>query len=269
MLRIGPPADRPLLVGLWGCGHVGQQVAEGIAAGWAGQTRVVGVLARHESPELERTAALLGARPCTRLDNFLATGPDVVLEAASAAGLAELGPRILEAGRDLVALSPSCLFDPAVEARLREATETSGRGLLIPFGSADGLELIRAVLQDGVSAVRLTIFWKPNPDLHPYTGGGEPQEVFVGTARGAGQLYPRHLNFVVTIALNGLGLDQTAVRILVDPNAEHNTVYELEVEARTTAIRARVELRRPTGQRGRLAALSGIAALKELSEQRS
>jgi aspartate dehydrogenase len=264
MLTIGPPAAEPLAVGLWGCGSIGQQIAEQVAAGQGGRVRIVGVLARETSAGLAECAALVGAQPCTSLDALLRLGPKVVLEAASAEGLAEQGPAILEAGVDLIALSPSCLFDAAVEARFRAAVRKSGRTLLIPPASAVGVDHLLANRDDELRSVRLIITWHPNPRVVPYSGQGEVQEVFVGTAREAGRLHPRTLNFVVTIALAGLGLDRTEVQIRLDPRATQ-TSYRLVLDAATTGLQAEVELRRPDGRRGRTAALSALATLRQLS----
>jgi aspartate dehydrogenase len=267
LLAIGPRAKEPLRVGLWGCGELGKQVAEGIRAGHAGKVQVVGVFARRHSPDLAETAASLGAQPCTDLEAFLRLRPSVVLEVARAAGLAGLGPRMLEAGVDLIALSPSCLFDEAVEARFQLAADASGRSLMIPSASADGVDLLLANRRHELRGVRLTITWRPNDELPPYTGRGELQEIFVGSAREAGRLYPRQLNFVVTLALAGLGLDGTEVRILLDPEAR-STRYVLEVAAAATGLRAEVELRRPTARRGRTAVLSGLQMLRQLAGER-
>ena len=264
MLTIGPRVKEPLPVGLWGCGELGKQVAEGVRAGRAGNVRVVGVLARRRSPDLLETAAGLGAEPCTDLDEFLRLGPSVVLEVARAAGLAELGPTIVERGVDLIALSPSCLFEEEVEARFRRAADASGHSLLIPSASAVGVDMLLANRRDELRSVRLTITWRPNEELPPYTGNGEPQEVFAGSAREVGRRFPRHLNFVITIALAGLGLDGTEVRIQLDPEAR-STRYRLEVDAAASGLRAEVELRRPTARRGRTAVLSGLQMLRQLS----
>lgn len=264
MLKISPKTTVPLRVGLWGCGDLGKQVAEGIRAGQGGNVRAVGVLASRRSQDLLETAASLGAEPCTSLDDFLALGPAVVLEVARAGPLAELGPKILEAGADLIALSPSCLFDEAVEARFKQAADASGRSMLMPSASAAGIDFLQATRTDLVRSVRLTINWRPGDDLPPYTGSGEPQEVFAGSAREVGRRYPRHLNFVITIALAGLGLDATDVRIQLDPRARF-THYRLEIDAGATGLKAEVELRRPDGRRGRLAVLSGLETLRGMA----
>lgn len=267
MFTIGPRPEEPLRVGLWGCGELGKQVAEGIREGKAGNVRVVGVFARRRTPDLLETAASLDAEPTTDLEAFLRLRPSVVLEVARAAPLAELGPRILEAGVDLIALSPSCLFDDEVEARFQRAAEASGRTLIIPSASAVGIDLLLANRRDDLRSVRLTITWRPNDELPPYTGKGEPQEVFVGSAREVGRRFPRHLNFVVVVALAGLGLDATEVRIKLDP-AARGTSYVIEVDAAATGLRAEVELRRPTARRGRTAVLAGLQALRQLAGER-
>ena len=267
MLTIGSRPKEPLRVGLWGCGELGKQVAEGIRAGRAGHVQVVGVFAHRRSPDLLETAAGLGAEPCTELADFLRSRPSVVLEVARAAALAELGPAILEAGVDLIAISPSCLFDAEVEARFQRAADASGRTLMIPSASATGVDILLANRRDDHRSVRLTITWRPTDELPPYTGRGEPQDVFVGTAREAGRHYPRQLNFVVTTALAGLGLDGTEVRIVLDPSAR-NTGYTIEVDAAATGLRAEVELRRPANLRGRTAALSGLQMLRQLTGER-
>jgi aspartate dehydrogenase len=169
----------------------------------------------------------------------------------------------MERGVDVIGLSPACLLDPAVEARFAAAAAASGRRLLIPPGSADGVETLLAARRDNLRSARLTLYWKPTPQ-NPYTGQGEPQEIFVGTAREAGLKYPLNANFVVALARAGLGLDRTEVRINLDRDAENNH-YLLEAIADGVELRAAVQLRRPSGRSGRMAALSGIEALDQLA----
>jgi aspartate dehydrogenase len=266
MLGIGPPVGRPLRMGLWGCGKVGGQIAEGLQAGQGGNVQVVGVLARSASERLTETAASLGAQACTSPEALLELRPEVVVEAATAQALAELGPGMVEAGVTLVALSPVCLVEPEVQARFRAAAEAGGGCLLLPPGSADGIEFLRAIRTDELRSVRLRVFWKPTPQ-HPYTGSGQPQEIFAGTAREAAQRFPLTTNFVVALSLAGLGPQATKVHVLLDPNAE-NTHYELEAIAAGGELRAAVQLRRPSGQSGRLAALSGLEAIRQLAAGR-
>lgn len=264
MLHVGALAQPLLTVGLLGCGNIVGQMAEGILAGRAGNVRVVGVLGRGPSERLTALAERLGARPCLALDELLALRPQVVVEAASAEALAQLGPRVLEAGVDLMGLSPACLVDREVERRFEQAAASAGRSLLLPPGSADGIDWLLSARHDLLEPVRVTVTWRVNPEAPPYTGDGEPMEVFRGSAREAGQRYNRVLNFVVAIALAGSGLDDTQVRILLDPR-EQNTGYVLEARAAWSRLRTEVVLGRPGGKGGWLAGRSALAALRRMS----
>lgn len=259
MLVLAPPSTAPVRVGLWGCGNVGSQIGEGLRAGRGGNTDVVGVLARSRSSRLLKLADGLGAVACTSLDELLELRPQVVVEAASADGLAELGPRIINAGADLIALSPSCFIRPEVEAAFRAAVEQTGRAVYLPAGSADGLELMLAARCDELKSVRLTITWLPGPRTPAYTGDGGPEEIFAGSVREGNQRFKHALNFTVAVALAGLGLDRTELRIQLDPTAPC-TFYELEADGGAAGLRARVELR----QRVRLASFSAVETLARL-----
>jgi len=264
MQVLSPLNRRPVRVALWGCGHVGGQLAEGIVDGYGGNVTLCAVWGRTKSDQLLKIAASLEARPCTDLDAVLATSPELMVQASTAASLAEFGPRILEAGVDLIALSPACLCDPVVEDQFRQVTQATGRRLWIPSGSADGIEWLLATRHDKLGSVHLTVTWPSTDEFPEYSGSGEPQEVFAGTARQAAKAFPHMLNFVVAIGLAGLGLDKTSVLVQIDPTV-HNICYRLEAKAWATDFRTEVVLRRPDNRRGRLASLSGLAALRLLS----
>jgi len=69
-------AEAKLPVGLIGFGSIGQQVAQGIASGAAGDATLIGILVREPRPR-EAAAPIF-----TDFTAFLATTPRVVLEAA-------------------------------------------------------------------------------------------------------------------------------------------------------------------------------------------
>jgi aspartate dehydrogenase len=264
VLRLGHCDGPPLRVGLIGAGHVGRAIAEGCVAGRAGNVLLVGVFTRHHSRFVAGGRRPVPVPACGTIEELLEYRPDVVVEAASAAALAELGPRVLAGGAAIVALSASCLSDPKVERQFRSLVTKTKRNLYIPSGAADGIEFLLATRNGDLQSVELTVTWATNGEVPGYKGTGDPQQVFDGSARDAARLYPRQLNFVVTVGLAGLGLDKTRVRVLLDPKAAH-TYYRLEAIAKAYELRTTVELPRHDGRRGRLAALSGLQALRELS----
>ncbi|MFI5386547.1 MAG: aspartate dehydrogenase domain-containing protein [Fimbriimonadales bacterium] len=251
-------------VAVWGLGNVGTQIVEASVRD-PRLLRLVAILARANAwPSTDARADVPNVETISQLG---ALGPDVVVETASAAALAEQGHLVLEAGIDLLALSCSALCDPAVEERLGQAATRSGSRLLIAPAAGLGTDFLRAAQRGQLRRVRLTVFWGPSPEMPGSGLQPRPSLLFKGSAREAGLLFPRRINFGVGIALAGLGLDATEVRCYLDARATHMR-YRLQASATMFKIDAAVESLRPDGRRGRLAALSAIETLRNLAVEK-
>jgi aspartate dehydrogenase len=97
-----------------------------------------------------------------------------------------------------------------------------GTPLLIPSGAIAGIDGLLAARTAGLNEVRYTSV-KP-----PAAWMGTPAEqlvsnsktiLFEGTAREAALAYPKNVNVGITVALAGLGMDETRVRLVSDPAA--------------------------------------------------
>mgnify|MGYP006268663863 CR=1 FL=1 len=211
--------------GIVGYGRIGQRLAQ----------RLPGAVAILVRPG-ER-AAPAGAAACRSLDVLLDLRPEVVVECASAAALAEIGPAVLAAGIDLVPLSLTALADPAIERRLLDAAEAGPGRLELAPGAIGTLDLLATAREEGLSRVvyrqiKSPAMWALTPaaalaDLASIRGR---TVFFRGSVRDVARRLPNNLNTSVGVALAGLGLDATEVELVADP-ALSETAHELEITA--------------------------------------
>lgn len=259
--RTGPGAGGA--IGLIGYGAVGRELARrigaGAPAGEAGGQTIIGILTEDTGPGSLPPPALY----CPTLDALLARRPDIVVEAASVEALAALGPGILAAGIDLLALSVAAFARGEVEAALLAAARQGPARILLASGAIAGLDAISAARIGGLDEVVLTQR-KPPAGLLPPDEARTLTEAVVladGTAREAALKFPRNANIAACLGLAGIGLDRTRVRVVADPAVRRNTV---ELSARGafgefSLVLANVPSDNP--RTSRLTCLSVLAAL--------
>lgn len=199
-------------VGLLGCGNIG-----GILARHAPPVEFVAAYDRN--PErAARIAAHLGARPCASFEEFIAGEFDLVVEAASVEALGSYAGAILEAGKDLLALSVGALAEPAERERLTAIARRRGRKIRIPSGALFGLDNAKIGRISGLDEVLLRTTKPPQAlqlDL------AERTLLFRGTARECIRHYPKNVNVAVALSL-AAGREAT-VELWADPAAQDNT----------------------------------------------
>jgi aspartate dehydrogenase len=256
----------PLRVGLIGLGAIGRGVAEMARAGKAGSTCVDAVLLRGEG---KRAAAdHYGIRAYTEAGAFLASGIDVVVEAAGAAAVAQHGQAVLDAGIDLIVASVGALSDPVLLERLGAAARQRGRRLLIPSGAIAALDAISAAALEDIDEVVHTTR-KPPAAFSAEQLGPEPLDgprlLYDGPARDGVRRFPENVNVAAAVSLAGIGLDRTLLRIFADPSVTRNT-HCVEVRGYFGRLELRIEnLPTANPKTGRLVALSIAKALRNLS----
>jgi aspartate dehydrogenase len=211
--------------GIVGYGRIGQRLA----------ARLPGAVAILLRPGERATSA--GAAACRSLDDFLAVRPEVAVECASAAALAELGPTLLGAGIDLVPLSLTALADPAVERRLLDAADAGPGRLELAPGAIGTLDLLATAREEGLQRVvyrqlKSPAMWALTPAaaLADLSAISTRTVIFRGSVREVARRMPNNLNTSVGVALAGLGLDATEAELVADP-ALRETAHELEVTA--------------------------------------
>ncbi|WP_432459442.1 SDR family oxidoreductase [Enterobacter hormaechei] len=132
----------------------------------------------------------------------------------------------------LASFTTGALADSALEQRLLAA----GGKLTLLSGAVAGIDGLAAAKEGGLE--RVTYQSRKSPaswrgsyaeqliDLNAVT---EEKVFFEGSAREAARLFPANANVAATVALGGVGMDDTRVQLMVDPATKRNT-HTLHVE---------------------------------------
>jgi aspartate dehydrogenase len=259
-----------LRVGLIGFGAIGRAVAERLHRGEAGTARVCAVLVRRPERISPEERAHYGDVFCADLGRFLHARLDWAVEAAGHAALRQWGTAVLDGGVNLMALSAGALADDAFRDELERCAVKSGRRVLVPSGGMGALDLLSSAALDRLDAVRLTTRKPPGALLPPeeasaVMASGKARLLFDGTAREAAPRFPENLNICSALALAGIGLDRTRVRVYADPAVKRNTH---RISARGATGSYQLTLRHVPSENpktGRVVALSVVKALRNLT----
>ena len=213
------PADGAAIIGY---GAITHEIVECLDR--LGDTgRIVGILDLPERLEaLNRNAA--GRFPVVgRLDELLALGPPMVVECAGHGAVHACAAEVLASGMDFLMASVGTLAEAEFAETLTRAA-APGTRLLIPAGAIAGVDGLLAARTAGLRAVTYSSLkppkaWAGTPaeDILDLAGTVHAMTFFEGTARQAALQYPQNANVGATVALAGLGLDATRVKLIADP----------------------------------------------------
>jgi aspartate dehydrogenase len=192
------------------------------------------VLLRETSNALKAVPS--SAAVATSLPDFIASKPDIVVEAAGQAAVGEYVPELLRSGIPVIVASTGALGDASLLHSLAESAGEGRATVTIPAGALGGLDYLVALRSVPDAQVRYTSRKPPAAwDAELRALRQDPQALaaefvlFEGAAAEAARRYPRNLNAGLTVAL-AAGADRTIVRAVADPAARHNT-HEIAVES--------------------------------------
>jgi aspartate dehydrogenase len=263
-------------LGIIGCGGIAELVLATLKRELPSPLAQLSILASPRSANkaqqmLDQLGAALAASRTvhTEIGGFVADKLDAVAECASHIAVRDHGARVLESGSDLIAISIGALADDSLRARLGDAAKAGGARLVLPPGAIGGIDALAAARLSGLEAVVYTgrkppKAWRGTPaeQLLALETLQEPAVFFEGSARQAAQHYPFNANVAATLALAGLGLDATQVRLVADPGIACN-VHEFAVRSACGDFTVRLN-GRASPDNARTSLLTGYSVAREI-----
>ncbi|MCM2129520.1 aspartate dehydrogenase [Larsenimonas rhizosphaerae] len=156
--------------------------------------------------------------------------PALVLECAGQPGLRAHGADVLRQGWSLAVISVGALADPTLYAELCRAAEQGSSRFEVLAGAVAGMDGLAAAREGGLDTVTYEARKAPRSwqgshadTLVALDRVTEPAVFFEGSAGEAALLFPANANVAATVALAGVGMEATTVRLVVDPHTTRNT----------------------------------------------
>ena len=241
---------------------------------------VAGYLAGHDNVEVSVAIVKRGADSRAR-DVFgsgvevanniddVSTRVDLAVDCAGHAALRQHGEAILSKGIDLISVSSGALADAGLHDRLATAAQRGKSQLRIVSGAIGALDALSA---GSVGALTQVTYrgrkppkgWRGSPaesklDLDSLSGATLH---FSGNARDAALEYPKNANVAASVALAGIGFDNTKVELIADPGLTRN-VHEVLAEGDFGRYEFRVE-GRSLPDNPRSSALTAMSVVREI-----
>ena len=201
---------------------------------------------------------------------------DIIIECASKGAVKEYGMKIIKSKKVLIVLSVGAFSDEDYLRELQNLSKLNNTRILIPTGAIAGLDSIRSVKK---YLNTVTIVTTKNPKSlvgAPYFKSSKIRideisketVLFEGNAADAIELFPANVNVAVSIALAGIGLVKTQVKIVADPTLSVNK-HEIVGEGAFGKIHIVVQnIPSPSNPKtSYLASLSAIECLRGLCNE--
>lgn len=198
-------------------------------------------------PSQAEAARATGAEVVTDTAALLAARPDMLVECAGHSAVTDAVVPALRARIETVVVSIGALADAALYAAVMEAARDGGTRVVLPAGAIGGVDLLAALKPSGITSVVYTsrkppLAWRGTPaeTLLDLPALKNPATFFTGNAREAALAYPKNANVAATLALAGLGFEDTQVEMVADPTVTQN-IHEYRVTAGAADYTMRIE----------------------------
>lgn len=212
-------------IGLIGAGTIGKFLLEKInlekrLSGF----KVISVLDERQKskPLLEELSHTYDFQYYQDLNAFLNSSIDLVVECANVEAVRQYAKEIVNK-KDFFIISIGALVDLDFYQELEALARSLNRRIYLPSGAIGGLDVIKSAhVLGGLESVTLTTR-KPAQALTDDLGSSSKEQVlFEGPAKEAIKQFPKNANVSIILSLAGLGVDNTKVKIVMDPAVKKN-----------------------------------------------
>jgi len=228
-------------VALLGGGTIARLVLEHVRRGAVPGVEIAAVAGRDGSSRAAALAREFGVPYVTGRQELIAVRPAALIEAASHEAVREHLVPLLEAGISVVVLSAGALVDDELRRDAEAAAERSRALLYVPSGGIGGLDALRTACLAGVEEASIQVAkppaaWKGIPYVESrgvqLEGLKAPLVLFEGPAREGVPHFPQNVNIAAVLALGGIGMDRTRLKVVADPGLTLNT-HTIRVSGRS------------------------------------
>jgi len=231
-------------IAIIGCGAIGEAVA-----GYLADRDDVEITVAIVNPGSNSRAREVFGEDVEVANSFdeVSSQVDLAVDCAGHAALRQHGEAILSKGVSLVTVSSGALADSDLYDRLCSAAQRGGSQLRVVSGAIGGLDALSAGSVGTLTQVtyrgrKPPQGWRGSPaeaklDLDALS---EPAVHFTGSARNAALEYPKNANVAASVALAGIGFDETRVELIADPGVTRN-VHEVVAEGDFGRLEFRIE----------------------------
>lgn len=224
-------------IGIIGTGNIATYLLEQVNNRHMASGRITAVFGRNEEAG-HRLSEQFGVDFYTDLQWFLETPLDIVVEAATVEAAGIYLKDVVVRKKDLVVSSIGVFKDANFLDEIKTLAEDARTHIFLPSGAIGGLDVLQAAKATG-GLKRVQITTRKSPASLGMEADKE-EVVFEGSAIDAVEKFPKNINVAMTLALAGIGMEKTAVRIIVDPAIEQNT-HTIEAEGNFGKMQLKVE----------------------------
>jgi aspartate dehydrogenase len=231
-------------VAIIGFGSIGRTVVKELLGGDAAPGFDLAVLQRKGSKSLVELPN--SVKRFVDLDGVLDWKPQLVVETAGQMAVGQYGPTCLNAGVPFLISSTGALASEALRLQIEDAARSGATKAIVISGAIGALDYLGAaarlpgarVVYESRKPLAAWVAELRELGLSP-DAMTEPVVLFDGDAETAAQRYPKNLNVAATLALAGVGMRDTAVRVVADPGVDANT-HVIRVEGPAGTFEGRI-----------------------------